>query len=391
MRIAYFDCFSGISGDMAVAAFLDAGLSIDQLSGDLKKLKIKGYRITSRRVKRGEIAGTKFDCISQGPGSSHRPLSEIMAIINKSSLNGKAKSVASEIFANIGNSEAKIHGISSKRDILLHELGHIDSIVDIVSVAIAIDRLGIDEIYSSSINLGRTFVNSQHGRLPIPAPAALELLKGAPTKISDEITSEVVTPTGAGILKTLCKGFGEMPRMNISKIGYGAGSADPKDTPNMLRVVIGETADSFKQDSVMVIEANIDDLNPQIFEHLFDRLLKEGALDCFTTAIQMKKTRPAFKLTVLADAINLNKIADIIFRETTTIGVRFYRADRLKLDRKIVKVTTKYGPVKVKISIGPNGISTASPEYEECAKLARSKKVPLRAICEEAKAVASNY
>ncbi len=384
MKIAYFDCFSGISGDMTLGAFLDAGLSLNTLSRELKKLKISGYELKSSKVMRGALSGTKFDCISKEKGLNHRSLKDIIALIDKSGLDKRVKDVAKKIFLAIGDAEAKAHGVNSKADIHLHELGDIDSIIDIVGAAIAVNELGIDEVHSSNITLGRTFANTKGGVLPIPSPASLELLKGIPTKIVD-IERELVTPTGAGILKVLSRNFGEMPQLEISDIGYGAGSKDFGEVPNMLRVIIGERVESFLEDRIFVVETNIDDMNPQNFEYLFEKLLKEGALDVYTTNIQMKKSRPAFKLTVLVNPRDLQSITSAIFSETTTIGLRFYETNRLKLERKIIKVNTKYGNIKVKLSKGPHNIMTVSPEYDECARLAKRKNIPLKVIYEEAK------
>lgn len=385
MRIAYFDCFSGISGDMTLGAFLDAGFDINVLRKELKKLKLDGYELRARSVMRGELSGTKFDVITKEKRPhTHRSLKDIIALIDKSTLNKKVKDIAKDIFLKIGNVEAGVHGISSKKGLHLHELGDIDSIIDIVGAALAIDELGIDEVYSSTITLGRAIADTKGGVLPIPSPASLELLKGVPTRISD-IEAELVTPTGAGILKSLSKGFGEMPKVKISSVGYGAGSKDLDEMPNMLRIIIGERKLAFKEDRIFVVETNIDDMSPQSFEYLFERLFKEGALDVYTTVIQMKKSRPAFKLTVLTEPSRLEKISSIIFSETTTIGLRFYEANRFKLERKIVKVNTKYGDVKVKVSKGPDNIVTASPEYEECVRLARRRNIPLKVIYEEAK------
>ena len=239
MRIAYFDCFSGISGDMTIGAFLDAGLDLTALSRELAKLKLNGYELRKKKIKRGELSGTKFDCIVDRKTHEHHSLNEILGLIKKSSLNKRVKTIATEIFSNIGDAEAKVHGIGSKADIRFHELGDIDSIIDIVGTAIAIDEFGIDAVYSSKVHTGRTFVKTAHGTWPIPAPAMLELLKGVPMKIS-EVEGELVTPTGAGILKTLAKSFGEAPQMKICEIGYGAGTNDYKVIPNMLRVIFGE-------------------------------------------------------------------------------------------------------------------------------------------------------
>ena len=389
MRVAYFDCFSGISGDMTIGAFLDAGLKLAGLKKELSKLKVKGYSIKKSFVRRGALTGTKFDCIVGKAAHDHRSLKEIITLIDRSQLGERVKTIARAIFMNMGKAEAKVHGIGEGRDVRLHELGAIDSIVDIVGTAIAIDLLGIDEVRSSNITLGRTFARSAHGVLPIPAPATLELLKGVPVGIS-EVPAELVTPTGAGIVKTLARAFGPMPDMKISGVGYGAGTRELIDRPNFLRLVIGEAGDAFKTDKVFVIEANIDDMNPQIFEHVFERLFASGALDVYISTIQMKKSRPAFKLTVLSDEPLVEKLAAIVFKETTTIGVRFYETGRFKLERKSIKVKTRFGAVSVKVSTGPGGIFTATPEYETCVKLARLKNVPLKLIYDEAKKAAGS-
>ena len=239
MRIAYFDCYSGISGDMTLGAFLDAGLDFKILSHELKKLRLKGYEIKARKVMRGALTGTKFDCIVKNSSHAERPLKEIVKMIDKSSLNKKVREMAIGIFTTIGRAEARVHGAKSYKDAEFHELGQIDSIVDIVGTAIAVDELGINKFYSSGVNLGWGIGRAGHGPIPLPGPAALEILKGTPVRISD-IEAELVTPTGAGILKSLCTGFGKMPEMRISDIGYGAGSMILKKLPNMLRVIIGE-------------------------------------------------------------------------------------------------------------------------------------------------------
>ena len=386
MKIAYLDCFSGISGDMTIAAFLDAGLELSVLSRELKKLNVRGYEIRKRRVKRGEITGTKFDCFKTKAYAGHRSLKSIIALIDKSSLRPRVKKISKEMFVNIGCVEAKVHGVSKKEPVWLHELGDIDSIVDVVGVAIAVDLLGIDEVYASTINMGRTIVKASHGNIPIPGPAALELLRGVPIKILD-INAELVTPTGAGILKTLSKGFGVMPSMEVSRIGYGAGAKEIEELPNMLRVIIGNSVSSFKEDRVMVVEANIDDMNPQYFEYVFEKLLEEGALDVYITTIQMKKTRPAFKLTVICLPSDLRKLSSVIFSETTTIGIRYYETGRFKLNRKITTAKTKYGDVRVKVIERPGGMITATPEYDDCRRIARSRRVPIRMVSEKAKEI----
>lgn len=388
MRIAYLDCFSGISGDMTIAAFLDAGLKLSVLSRELKKLHIKGYELRARKVLRGGIVGTKFDCIKTGEYTGHRKLEDIIAIIRKSSLGAGVKKLALDIFNNIGSAEAKIHGFPKGEAVWLHELGDIDSIVDIVGVAIAIDSLGIDEVYASGINMGSTSVKTAHGSIPIPSPAALELLKGAPVKISD-LRAELVTPTGAGVLKTLTKGFGVMPSMKINKIGYGAGSRQIEGFPNMLRILIGSSsAPAFNEDNVMVAETNIDDMNPQHLEYVFEKLFSAGALDVYSSGIQMKKSRPALKLSVICAPKDLKMISSVIFSETTTIGIRYYAAGRYKLERRTVTARTKYGKVRVKVSERPGGTLTAVPEYDDCRRIAKTRGIPIGEVSDKAREAA---
>lgn len=383
MKIAYFDCFSGISGDMAIGAFLDAGLSFDALSAELGKLRIKGYELKKSRVRRGAIVGTKFDCIVRRTGHGHRSVREILALIDRSGLSARAKATAKKIFENIGAAEARVHGIKAGASVYLHELADIDSIVDIAGIAVAIDKLGIDEVRCSPVTMGRYVVKTAHGNLPIPGPAALELLRDVPVTISN-IDAELVTPTGAGIAKTLSKGFGAMPQMSVSSIGYGAGSRDLPGMPNMLRVIIGQAVAPFLSDRVYVVETNIDDMSPQHVEYIYEKLFREGALDVYTTSIQMKKTRPAFKLTAICAEADLEKISSAMFRETTTIGVRFYEAGRFKLARNTVRARTRYGTVDVKVASGPGGIFKMAPEYDHCVKAARQSDVPLRVVCDEA-------
>ena len=387
MRIAYFDCFSGISGDMTIAAFLDAGLNFGKLSKELARLKLKGYTLKKTKVLRGRIAGTKFDCITDSLPHHHRSLKDIITLIEKSSLKRNVKETAENIFRAIAAAEMKVHGASRAKDVIFHELGDIDSIIDIVGTAIAVDELNIDAVYSSKVSMGRTIIASRHGKIPIPSPASLELLKGVPVSIS-EIEAELVTPTGAGILKALSKGFGALPQLAISKIGYGAGSKEISERPNLLRVLIGEMKGAFKEDTVCVVETNIDDMNPQHVGYVIEKLLGAGAVDAYVTNIQMKKSRPAFKLTAIADAAALQGTAQVIFSETSAIGLRFYEASRLKLDRRSTTVKTAYGELKVKVSSGPEGLVTVSPEHDECVKLARERNVPLRKVYEAAKVAA---
>jgi len=384
MHIAYFDCYSGISGDMTIGALLDAGLELSVLSSQLKKLGLKGYELKASKVTRGPIAGTKFDCRIASGRRTHRSYRDIEGLIDKSAFSKNVKHAAKSILSVIGIAEARVHGLKSEREVAFHEIGAIDSIVDIVGTAVALDALGIEGVRASPVNEGRGFARTAHGMIPIPSPATAEILKGVPMKIV-EAGAELVTPTGAGILKALCKSFGPMPQMTVSAIGYGAGSRELKEMPNMLRVFIGDEAKVFDEDTIAVIETNIDDMNPQNFEYIFERLFKAGARDVYTTNIMMKKSRPAFKLTVLADPQLVKDIAGVILSETTSIGLRYYHTQRYKIERKIVKTKTKYGTLSVKVSKGPDATVTISPEYDDCVKAARANRVPLKTVIEAAR------
>jgi uncharacterized protein (TIGR00299 family) protein len=385
VKIAYFDCFSGISGDMTVAAFLDAGLPLSVLKDGLDKLGVGGYEIARRKVRRGAISGIQFECRRSKVGAhGHRTLKDIRSIIGRSALSRRVKETSGKIFDNIASAEAKVHGCRGTKSVYLHELGDIDSIVDIVGSSIAMEAMGIDEARSSPVMMGRTIARTAHGAIPIPAPAAIEMLKGVPVQMSTA-EAELVTPTGAGILKTVVSGFGPMPPMEISSIGYGAGSREIEGLPNMLRVVLGESRAPAGLSRVKVVEANIDDMNPQYFEYAEERLFDAGALDVYVTPIQMKRSRPAFKLTAICREPDLKDVSDTIFRETTTIGVRFYDAGRYELDRKIEKARTGFGAVRVKVSRGSNGMRTVSPEYRDCRRIAAARGVPLKTVYDAAR------
>lgn len=383
MKIAYFDCLSGISGDMTVAAFLDAGLGLPTLKKGLKRLGLKGYDISSRKVTKSGLSGTKFDVRIK---ERRRPLcvtyKDVRSLINKSRLANEVKKIAQLIFEKLAKAEAKVHN-EHREKIHFHEIGDIDSIVDIVSTAIAVTEMGIERFYCLNLNLGIGNISSRHGVLPLPAPAVLEMLKGKPVSFLNA-DYELVTPTGAAILTALVEDFTERPAINPVRIGYGAGTFSPKEMPNLLRVILGDSSQTdFLCDTVCVMETNIDDASPLVYEYLIERLFEEGALDAYLTPIYMKKARPAVVLTVLTKGQLLDKLAALIMRETTTSGIRYYTAERRKLDRIIKTVDTKYGRVRVKVNTGPVGIRTVSPEYEDCKRIARAAKVPLKRIFDE--------
>ena len=382
MKIAYFDCFSGISGDMILGALIDAGLDIQDIESELAKLKISGYNLKTQRVVKKGISGTKFivEIIEQ---NIERKLKDIVEIVDQSDLSEDIKDLSKKIFKELATVEAKIHN-KNIEEIHFHEIGGLDSIIDIIGSVIGIKKLGIEAIYSSKIHVGRGFVKCQHGLIPVPAPATLELLKET-SIFSTGIDAELTTPTGAAILKTLSSSFGGMPEMKVKKIGYGAGSRE-LEIPNLLRVYVGETSErEYEKDEVILIETNIDNMNPEFFGYISEMLLTQGVLDIFMTPIFMKKNRPATMLSVLTTSDKLDKILSTIFTETTTLGVRIHRLERRKLTREIIKVKTRFGEIKVKVGKVGEMIKNIAPEYEGCKKIAVKQKIPLRDVYEEAK------
>jgi uncharacterized protein (TIGR00299 family) protein len=390
MKLLYLDCFAGISGDMFLGALLDLGVSEDVLRAELAKLKLPGYTISMRRVVKQNISATKFDCIEalhpvMKHGHDHRGYPEITGMITGSGLSEKVKQRALSIFKRIGEAEAKIHDVPLEK-IHFHEVGAVDSIVDIVGVCIALETLGVDEVQSSSPRLGLGFVETAHGKFPVPAPATLELLKGLPVQSGSEPV-ELVTPTGAALLAEFCTKFGPMPAMSIEKVGYGAGMRDLEKTPNVLRVIIGEAC-SEAGDLIAVIETNIDDMNPQLFGDVMERLLAAGALDVFFTSIQMKKNRPGTLLTVLCERNDVDQMTALLLSHTTSFGVRVHEAQRRKLSREIVTVVTKFGEIEVKVGRLAGKIVSRSPEYESCKQAASKADVAVKDVYNEATRVA---
>jgi len=387
-KILYLDCSSGISGDMFLGALIDCGVKIDYLTFQLRKVKINGYNLKAHKVIRNGIVGTKFDVICKGAGGHHktRTFKNIVKLIDDSGLAGEVKEKAISVFKNLADSEISVHGVH-KRDIHFHEVGDIDSIVDIIGSCIAVRRLKIEEIYSSPLKSGSGQISVGGSAYPNPAPATIDLLKKAQVKFSD-LPYELVTPTGAAILKTFSNGFGEIPMMKILKVGYGAGTHELSNQPNLLRAVIGERKDGFGSDLVTVIETSIDDMNPQNYEYLMERIFEAGALDAYLTPVIMKKSRPGCVVTILAEPTKADAISKVVFEETTSLGIRRYQATRCKLGRKIAEVETRYGKVKVKLGFFGNELKTIAPEYEDCKRIAKSKRLPFRHIYEEAKSKA---
>lgn len=378
--ILYFDCFSGMSGDMTLGALVDAGVPLRELERRLSLIPIKGYKLKAAKVKRAGISATKVDVVLKrsaisGQQSAKR-WKDIEKIIKGSRLSAKIKDKGLFIFKRLFEAEAKVHG-GRYDTVHLHELGAVDCIVDIFGTLIGLDILDIKKIYSSPLNLGSGMIKTEHGIMPVPAPASIELLKGTPVYSSD-IKFELTTPTGAVLVSSLASGFGPLPEMIVAKTGCGAGNKNFKDRPNILRLFIGDEIKKKRaDDEITVIETNIDDMNPEVYEYVMDKLFTAGALDVFLTQIIMKKGRPAVKLTVLSEEAKKDKMISIILKETTSIGLRFYNAGRKVLQREIRKVKTKYGMIRVKESRLGDEIVKVSPEYEDCKKIAKKHDIPL--------------
>ncbi len=383
MRTAYFDCFSGISGDMILGAFMDAGVDIDALRRELAKLDLTGYEIKAEKVMRSGIAATKAHVVVGNKDQKPRHLPDILNVIEGSSLSPAVKEKSGRIFSQMAQAEARAHGTSPDK-IHFHEVGAVDAIVDIVGSVISAELLGITHIIASSINVGSGSVQTSHGQFPVPAPATAELLKGIPFYQSST-QFELATPTGTAIIASLSASFGLLPAMKVDRIAYGAGDKDFSGKPNVLRLMIGEPVAAYEEDTSIVIETNIDDMNPQAYEYIIELLLQRGAQDAYLTPIIMKKGRPAVLLSALTDPSKADVILDTIFRETTSIGVRIREVGRRKLSREISEVDTPYGKIRMKISKRGDEMLTATPEYDDCRRIAEEMRVPLKKVMEEAK------
>ena len=389
LRAAYFDCYSGISGDMILGALVDLGVNPANIRKALKTIDLKGYKLRTSQVQRGLIAGTKVHVKVEKTGHSHhkaRKYSDIKKLLADSDLSSKVKKNVLEIFRRIAVVEAAIHKTTMEK-IHFHEVGAVDSIVDIVGGVVAIESLKLDKIYSSPLNVGEGFVECAHGCLPVPAPATLKLLKGVPI-FSNGVKKELTTPTGAAMISFYADKFGSLPSMKIIDDGYGAGDHIIPEMPNMLRVILGEVEGEPDEELVM-IETNIDDMNPEFYEGTMESLFKAGALDVFLTPVIMKKSRPANKISVLCNKQNKQVFIEILLRETSTFGVRFYDVGRLALEREIKTVKTPWGPVPVKIGSMNNEIIQVSPEYDGCKKISLKKNIPLKIVFQESLSLAT--
>lgn len=385
MKIAYFDCFSGASGDMILGALVDAGLPIETLRAQLEKLHLSGFSIRSEKVSKKGISGTRV-IVEAEDSSTHRHLPKIIEIINCSTLDDSIKHTAIDVFENLARAEAKIHNTTVEK-IHFHEVGAIDAIVDIVGAAIGLHELGIEKVFSSRIHVGSGFVECQHGRMPLPAPATLELLRGVPI-YCEGIEAELITPTGAAILKTVSSKFGPPPDMTLAISGYGAGTRD-LPIPNLLRLWIGQSATSPEnKDEIILVETNVDNMNPELLAHAAESLWGEGVLDIYFTPIIMKKNRPATKLSLLITPDSFESVVSRLFTEVSTLGIRYQRMSRTVLQREVISVKTEYGTVEVKIGRYSDEVCTVNPEYDSCSKVAKQSAVPVRDVYDAARATA---
>ena len=381
MKIAYLDCTSGISGDMTLGALVDAGVDLAAIQAGLDSLGLKNCRLEKEEVKRKGFRATKVNVIHE-PEHAHRHLHHITDMIDAGSLSARQKELAKRIFTKLGEAEAKVHG-TEIRKVHFHEVGAIDSIADIVGSAIGLDLLQVDRIVCSPITTGYGTIEIAHGRVGIPAPATAELLRGIPLAES-HVAAELTTPTGAAIVATCVDEFGPLPPMKIDVIGYGSGSKDFKEQANLLRLFVGQSDDSLHNDQVWVLETNIDDISAEIIGHCTSLVAEAGALDVYTTAIQMKKNRPGVKLTVLCPPNLVNKLEKIIFRETSTLGIRRWLASRHKLERQPQSIETKWGAVAGKLAYLGDGTQSFSPEFEACKQIATQHNLPVKDVYEEA-------
>ena len=384
MKIAYFDCFSGASGDMILGSLIDAGLSPRLLKEELRKLRIPTIHLRVRRVLKAGISATQVIVEGRNEKRSHRNLKEILRIIERSDLGAEVKEKSKEVFQRIASVEAKIHR-EPMEEVHFHEIGGLDSVVDIVGSVWGLSQIGVDEIHVSKVNVGTGFVKCLHGILPVPAPATLSLMKGKPI-YSSGVERELLTPTGAALLTSLGSEFGPIPAMSVEKIGYGAGR-DDLPHPNLLRLIIGTSKSNFGKERVMVIETNIDDMNPQIYDYVMEKLFAMEVQEVFLTPILMKKNRPATLLTVICPSEKLPSIVELLLRETTTLGLRWREEERALADRKILTLQTKYGEIHFKMAQWEGRAINLSPEYEDCKRLALKKRIPLKDVFEEARKV----
>jgi len=385
MKVAYFDCPSGAAGDMIMASLIDAGAPVERLRDELAKLKLPGWELSVREVMRGAFRATKVDVvIDHQAHRAHRSLGDIVAILDASDLPAGIRAKAAAIFTRLADAEARAHG-STREAVHFHDVGAVDAIVDVVGGVLALSLLGIQAVHCSALPVGGGTVDGPHGKIPIPGPGTAELLRGFPV-VDTGVRAELVTPTGAAILTTLAAGAGRMPDMTIASVGYGAGTRELPGVPNVLRCFVGEAAEPPGDETIVQIETTIDDMSPQLYEPLMERLLAGGALDVFLTPVIMKRSRPGVVLTALCAPERVSELSRVLFEESSTIGVRWAERRRARLEREMRPVRTRYGVVSCKVSRLDGRVVTVTPEFVEVARLAREQSLPVREVLDQARA-----
>ena len=386
MKVAYFDCPSGAAGDMIMASLLDAGVPIERLRAELAKLALPGWTLGARQVMKGAFRATKVDVeIDAGAHRHHRSLRDILDILEASELEPSVKERAARIFTRLAEAEARAHG-TTRESVHFHDVGAVDAIVDVTGGVIALDIAGAQAVHVSALPIGGGTVGGPHGRIPVPGPGTAELLRGFPV-VDTGVKAELVTPTGAAILTTLAASAGKMPALTVEAVGYGAGTMDLPGTPNVLRCFLGRTADGPAGDeTVLQVETTIDDMSPQLYETLIERVFEAGALDVFLQPVIMKRGRPGVVVTALCAPGQVGDVSRALFEESTTIGVRWSEWQRARLQREIVQVTTAYGTIPFKVSRLAGRVVTVTPEFADVARIAREKSLPVREVLDQARA-----
>src|SRR5437773_5912604 len=386
MRVVYFDCPSGAAGDMIMASLLDAGVPVAALRTELGKLALEGWELRAREVMKGVFRATKVDVeIDRGAHRYQRSLRDILEILERSALAPSVKERAARIFTRLADAEARVHG-TDRESVHFHEVGAVDAIVDVTGAVLALDLAGVQAVHVSALPIGGGHVGGAHGRIPVPGPGTAELLRGFPV-VDTGVRAELVTPTGAAILTTLAASAGRMPALTVDAVGYGAGTMDLPDTPNVLRCFLGETsAVAASEETVLQVETTIDDMSPQLYETLIERLFDAGALDVFLQPVIMKRGRPGIVVTALCVPERVGDLSRALFEESTTIGVRWSEWRRARLQREMVEVTTAYGTIPFKVSRLGGRIVTVTPEFADVARIAREKSLPVREVLDQARA-----
>jgi hypothetical protein len=383
MKIAYLDLFSGLSGDMMLGALVDAGLPLAALKRGLAQLPLRGYALSARKVRRGAVRATKVDVRVAALGHAHTPLRAILALLKRSGLPAPVKEAAAQVFLKLGAAEGRVHGIPALK-VEFHEVGSVDSIVDVVGACLGLHLLGVGRLHCSRVPFGQGRITMAHGVLPNPGPATAELLRGFPLRGVDS-ERELVTPTGAALLAALAHDPGRVPDFTLQSVGLGAGHADLPERPNIVRLLVGEAAPPAEADAVYLVETNLDNAPGELVGWLFDRLFAAGAVEVYTTPVQMKKSRPGIKVSVLVEPSHRAAVEALLLRETPTFGIRRVLMERSKLDRALVEVRTPYGPIRVKEGRRGGKLLKANPEYEDAREAAERRGAPLHRVLEAAR------